>query len=70
MDGWLIFEILINLFQACIIVYFLNKQLVSEKTHRIANCICVILIFCLLTVYSLIDISIETDSIIFIVPLI
>lgn len=69
MNDWLIFEILINVFQACIIVYFLNKQLVSKKTHRIADCICVILIFCLLTVYSFIDISIETDSIIFIVPL-
>lgn len=48
---------------------FFNRQLISEKTHRIADCICIMLIFGLLTLYPLIDISFETDLVIFVVPL-
>lgn len=68
MIAWALFEILINIFQAVTIVYFLNRQLTSGHSHRLADAVCIILLAGMLTAYLYFDIPIASDTIIFVIP--
>lgn len=63
---WILFEASINIFQAAIIVYFLNKQLYANRTHKIGDMLCVFGISLWSTLYLFISIPISDITIFFI----
>ena len=70
MIAWTVFEIGINLFQAVLITYFLNKQLVSSRSHRAADAMCIALIAVFLTAHLFFDMPIASDTVMFIIPIV
>ncbi|MEA5015930.1 MAG: ATP-binding protein [Candidatus Limiplasma sp.] len=67
---WTIFEIGINLFQGLLIIYFLNKQLISSRSHRIADAVCTTFITLFLTAQLFIDMPVASDTVMFIFPIV
>ncbi len=70
MIAWTVFEIGINLFQAVLITYFLNKQLISSRSHRAADAMCIALIAVFLTAHLFFDMPIASDTVMFIIPIV
>lgn len=61
--SWVIFEIGINVFQATLIVYFLNKQLHSNRSHKFADALCVLAISIWSTLYLFVEITVSDITI-------
>jgi len=70
MIAWTIFEIGINIFQAVLITYFLNKQLTSSRSHKVADALCIALITAFLTAHFYVEMPVASDAVMFIVPVI
>lgn len=69
MDLWIVFEILVNIFQSGLIVYFLRGMLVSQRKHLAADIVCTALLALFLTSYLFWDVPV-IDTLGFGIPLV
>lgn len=67
MDGWMLLEIGVNLFQAWLIVYALKKLLVPAWGNAWIDCACIAAIAGWYTMYLFWDVPI-LDSVVFVIP--